>query len=97
LRSGDQTSPGTTHFWHRQDGRLTLRASVELKERTRDRTIMFSRDGELDRVFRLTGPANPRMFHDFGPWQPFNAVDIPADQPTATIENADYQIRYLIR
>jgi hypothetical protein len=90
LRSGDAITRGRLSDWRREGGRLVLRASIVLAERTRARVIALSIADQPDRLFNLNLPPNPTPTTEFGEW-------IRAEKPEPGGADAQFQMRYLIR
>ena len=96
LRSDNGTTRGFASEWIDQRGRLVLRANVDLKERTRVRTIAVTLPGGPNLLFDLPFPANPRLMNDYGKW---HGIDRIAERGEARAARPadDYAIKYMIR
>jgi hypothetical protein len=70
LRTPSGTVPASENYWFRQGDQVMVRTRVSLGERTRERVLVISIAGRPDLTFPLHAASNPRIMHDYGPWQP---------------------------
>lgn len=70
LRSGATTIPGRGYYLERRAGHVVVRTAVNISNRTRERVLVVSMAGRSDLTFPLLAASNPRVMHEFGPWQP---------------------------
>lgn len=70
LRTPTGTTPGREPYWFPQGDHMIVRIRANMSERTRDRALLVSFDGRPDLTVPLRLPSNPRILHEFGPWQP---------------------------
>ena len=70
LRTPSGTVPASENYWFRQGDQVMVRTRVNLSERTRERVLVISIAGRPDMTFPLHAASNPRVMHEYGPWQP---------------------------
>jgi hypothetical protein len=71
LRTSAGTTPsGDSYYWFPQGDHLVVRTRINMSERTRERVLLVSFDGRPDMTVPLRFPGNPRIMHEYGPWQP---------------------------
>lgn len=70
LRTPSGTTPAGENYWFRQGDQVMVRTRVNISERTRERVLLVSFDGRPELAVPLRFPGNPRVMHEYGPWQP---------------------------
>ena len=70
LRTPTGTAPAGENYWFRQGDQVIMRTRANMRERTRERVLVISIAGRPDVTFPLHLVSNPRVMHDYGPWQP---------------------------
>jgi hypothetical protein len=89
LRTDQGNEAGFVTEWLSEGGRLLLRGSVDLKLRTRQRSLVLSLPDRPDLTFELRMPSNPRPSFGYGSWHR-------ADGPAGAPDTADFAIRYMV-
>lgn len=92
LRTPNGLTRGFASEWLNENGRLVLRANVDLKDRTRDRTLVVTIPGRPPLETRLPFPANPAPTYDYDSYRPLEADRGGA----ATVARHDYSIKYMV-
>jgi hypothetical protein len=70
LRSGTTTIPARGYYLERHAGHVVVRTAVNVSNRTRERLLVVSMAGRPELTVPLNAASNPRIMHEFGPWQP---------------------------
>jgi len=91
LRTHQGQESGFVTEWLREDERLLLRGSVDLKLRTRQRTLVLFVPDYGDVTFEMQMPSNPRPSFGYGTW---HRTDGSAERAPAAA--GDFAIRYMI-
>lgn len=95
LRTPAGVTRGFASEWLNEDGRLVLRANVDLKERNRDRTLVVTIPDRPALVYKLPFPSNPAPTYNYGSYRPLDAIeDRDGTKPAAG--GFDYPIKYMV-
>jgi hypothetical protein len=102
IRAEIRTDKGTTkHYvldWLQDDkDRYALRGAVDLKERTRDRTLVVTMPGQPTLIFNLNLPANPGINHTYGTPKRVDFIEPPGQPRRPATKDDDYEMAFLVR
>jgi hypothetical protein len=96
LRTPEGTTHGFASEWLDERGLLVLRGNVDLKDRSRDRTLVVTIPDRPALVFRLPFPAKPATTFDYGSWHPLDAIEEHGTAATPAGKASDYSIKYML-
>lgn len=95
MRTDKGKTRGFASEWLREGERHVLRASVDINDRSRDRTIVVTLPGQPELAFKMPFSANPKRMHDYGTWHRIDRIGANghARAPHAA---DDFTIKYMI-